>query len=87
MLKRLVLMSVVGAALLSCGSGRLQWFSDCVCCGIPPNPDAGPGSCPTEQAGDACVVAGQTCSVSADPCMPGLICGTSQPICSSEACP
>ena len=79
--------TLVVATLIGCGNGgRLQWFANCVCCGIPPRPDAGPGSCPTEQAGNACTVAGQTCTISVDPCTPGLICGTSAPSCPSEAC-
>ncbi len=74
-------------ALLACGSGRLEWQTNCVSCGIPPNPDAGPGSCPTEQAGNACSVQGQACTISADPCTPGLLCETRAPTCPSGASP
>jgi hypothetical protein len=86
-MRKLVLSVVVIAGAIGCGSGRLQWFSNCVACGIPPDPDAGPGTCPNEQVGNDCTAAGLTCTITIDPCTPGLICGSGPPSCPGGTTP
>ena len=86
----LTLCTFLGLATLTLAgcSGALQWRSNCdtIGCGSPPTaPDGGwgPGTCTTQALGAACTDAeeNQSCTLSADPCVSGLICGTSNPNC------
>jgi hypothetical protein len=79
---RLVISVIVVFALAGCGGGTLKWYTNCGGCGyLPPAPDGGwaAGTCTTQQVGAACTKSGDTCSVSADPCVAVLICSTDDP--------
>lgn len=73
---------LVAGGLLGCGDGPPRWYTNCGGCGFPPTPPDGgwgPGTCTTQELGALCADAGETCSVSADPCVPVVICTLSDP--------
>jgi hypothetical protein len=81
MIRRLMLLAAL--SLSACG-GVLTWHHGCGGCGImemTPDGGWGPGTCGTAKLGDSCSSAGQSCSLSADPCDPGLSCGLADPNC------
>jgi hypothetical protein len=83
--KALVVSAIT--ALVGCSQPPLRWYTNCGGCGAPSMaPDAGwgPGTCTTQQVGDDCEDAGATCSTTADPCVPVLICTDHDP---ASSCP
>lgn len=75
------LLVLLALGLAAC-SDQPKWFQNCGGCGAPvltPDGGWGAGTCTTQQIGSECSNSGDTCTTTADPCVPGLICTDSDP--------